>query len=50
MNNRNLLVPHDFTKAANVATKYAILLAKKLNAEVNLVHVVKDSKAITKSK
>ena len=49
MNNRNLLVPHDFTKAAGVATRYAISLAKKLNAEVNLVHIVKDSKGIPKA-
>ena len=46
MTNRNLLVPHDFTEAANIATDYAIDLAKKLNAEVNLIHVVKDSKGV----
>ena len=46
MTNRNLLVPHDFTKAADVALSYAIDLAKKLSAEVNLIHVVKDSKNV----
>ncbi len=46
MTNRNLLVPHDFTKAADVALQYAIALAKKLNAEVNVIHIVKESKKV----
>ncbi len=46
MTNRNLLVPHDFTKAAEVATLYAISLAKKLGAEVNLMHVVKNNNEV----
>ncbi|MFD1551069.1 hypothetical protein DNU06_04285 [Putridiphycobacter roseus] len=50
MNSRNLLVPYDFTSAADVALTYAISLAKKLSAEINLIHVVKESKAVKKSK
>jgi len=49
MTNRNLLVPHDFTEAGDVATGYAISLAKKLNAEINLINIVKDSKSIASS-
>lgn len=49
MTKRNILVPVDFTSAAVTATKYAISIAKSLNAEVNLLHVTKDSKANRKA-
>jgi nucleotide-binding universal stress UspA family protein len=44
MTKRNILVPVDFTSAAVTSTKYAISLAKSLNAEVNLLHVTKSPK------
>jgi len=44
MSTRNLLVPHDFTKAGETALDYAINLAKTFEAEINLLHVTKDSK------
>jgi nucleotide-binding universal stress UspA family protein len=47
MTSRNILVPHDFTKAADVAFKYALALAEKLSSEINVMHIVKDSKALT---
>ncbi|MEO9534339.1 MAG: universal stress protein [Crocinitomicaceae bacterium] len=50
MNRRALLVPHDFTKVADNAVDYALQLAKNMNANVELLHVVKDSKGISKAK
>lgn len=47
MSTRNILVPHDFTKAADVAFNYAIALAEKLQSEVNVMHIVKDNKNVT---
>lgn len=41
---KNLLVPHDFTAAGDAAVDYALNVAKKLDAEVNLVHIVKEKK------
>ncbi|MFK8044673.1 MAG: universal stress protein [Crocinitomicaceae bacterium] len=49
MSTRNILVPHDFTKAADVAFSYAVALAKKLSSEVNVIHIVKDNKGVTAS-
>ncbi len=48
MSTRNLLVPVDFTSAAETAVTYALSLAKHLNAEVNLLHLIKDSKDVKK--
>lgn len=50
MERRSLLVPHDFTSVADNAVKYAINLAKGMNANVDLLHVVKDDKAESKAK
>lgn len=50
MNKRALLVPHDFTNVADNAVNYAMHLAKGMDANVELLHVVKDSKGITKAK
>jgi nucleotide-binding universal stress UspA family protein len=44
MSTRNVLVPYDFTTAAVTAAQYAIDIAKTLGAEVNLLHITKDSK------
>mgnify|MGYP000100172157 CR=1 FL=1 len=44
MSERNLLVPHDFTPAGDTALNYAIDLAKTFGAEINLLHVTKNSK------
>ena len=46
MSTRNILVPHDFTKAADVALAYALALAEKLSSEVNVIHIVKDNKGV----
>jgi len=43
MSARNLLVPHDFTTAGDTALNYAVDLAKTFNAEINLLHVTKNS-------
>jgi nucleotide-binding universal stress UspA family protein len=43
MSARNLLVPHDFTTAGDTALNYAVDLAKTFNAEINLLHVIKNS-------
>ncbi len=50
MEKRALLVPHDFTKVADNAVNYAMNLAKSMNANVELLHVVKDSKGTAKAK
>ena len=44
MSVRNLLVPHDFTSAGDTALTYAVDLAKTFGAEINLLHVTKNSK------
>jgi len=44
MSARNLLVPHDLTSAGDTALSYAIDLAKTFGAEINLLHVTKNSK------
>jgi nucleotide-binding universal stress UspA family protein len=50
MARRSLLVPHDFTAVADNAVSYAVNLAVKMQANVDLLHVVKDSKSISKAK
>jgi nucleotide-binding universal stress UspA family protein len=35
----NIVIPTDFSDAANQAMQYALLLAKKLNASVHILHV-----------
>mgnify|MGYP000002590902 CR=1 FL=1 len=43
MDKRTLLVPHDFTKVGDNALNYALILAEKINSNVDILHVVKDS-------
>lgn len=50
MERRTLLVPHDFTPVANNALSYALNMAKTMQANVELLHVVKDSKGTSKAK
>ena len=40
MSKKTFIVPHDFTKVADIALEHAIATAKQLNAEVHLIHVV----------
>lgn len=49
MSVRNLLVPHDLTSAGDTALMYAIELAKTFEAEINVLHVTKDTKANKKA-
>lgn len=49
MARRSLLVPHDFTHVADNALDYAIQLGNKINANVDLLHIVKDSKEKSKA-
>ncbi|MFT5821520.1 MAG: nucleotide-binding universal stress UspA family protein [Crocinitomix sp.] len=44
MERRSILVPHDFTTVADNAVSYAIILASSIKANVDLLHIVKDSK------
>ncbi len=46
MKTSTLLVPFDFTSVTESATKDAIAIAKKTRAEVHLLHVVKNTKAM----
>jgi nucleotide-binding universal stress UspA family protein len=50
MERRTLLVPHDFTSVGDIAMNYAIKMAKEMKANVELLHVVKDSKGTSKAK
>ncbi|MBD3637845.1 MAG: universal stress protein [Crocinitomicaceae bacterium] len=50
MTKRTLLVPHDFTHVADNAVKYAINMAKSMDANVELLHVVKGDGATSKAK
>jgi len=50
MSTRNILVPHDFTSAGDTALQYALSLAKIFEAEVNLLHITKDTKQNNKAK
>ncbi len=50
MERRSILVPHDFTTVADNAVSYAINLASRLSANVDLLHVVKDSKEAASAK
>ena len=50
MEKRSLLVPHDFTPTADNAVKYALSLAKKMEANVDLLHVVKNESGVSKAK
>ena len=45
MQKRTILVPHDFTKVGDNALDYAMSLAASINSNVDLLHVVKDSKS-----
>ena len=49
MSKRSLLVPHDFTHVADNAVKYAMNLATVIDANVDVLHIVKDKKEIKKS-
>ena len=40
MSQITFIVPHDFTKVADIALEHAIATAKPLDAEVQLLHVV----------
>jgi len=40
MSKKTFIVPHDFTKVADIALEHAIATAKPLDAEVQLLHVV----------
>jgi nucleotide-binding universal stress UspA family protein len=50
MDKRSVLVPHDFTSVADNALKYALKLAKSINANVDLLHIVKDKSQTPKAK
>ncbi|WP_027420992.1 universal stress protein [Crocinitomix catalasitica] len=50
MERRSILVPHDFTAVADNAVKYALKLAASIHANVDLVHIVKDSSQKAKAK
>jgi nucleotide-binding universal stress UspA family protein len=44
MEKRTLLVPHDFTTVGDNALNYAMNLASKIDSNIDILHVVKDSK------
>lgn len=50
MSKRTILVPHDFTKVGDNALNYALQLASSINSNVDLLHVVKESKEVAEAK
>ena len=49
MERRSILVPHDFTVVADNAVSYALRLAGAIQANVDLLHIVKDRKDKSKA-
>lgn len=49
MERRSILVPHDFTAVGDNALAYAVTLAKQIQSNVDLLHVVKDEKERSKA-
>jgi len=49
MERRSILVPHDFTPVGDNALNYAINLAKIIQSNVDILHVVKDEKERTRA-
>jgi nucleotide-binding universal stress UspA family protein len=49
MNNKNILVPHDFTSVADNALRHALNTAGRTNATVYLLHVVAKEKNIAEA-
>lgn len=50
MDKRSLLIPHDFTSVGDKALEYALVMAKALKADVDLLHVVKGDSGRNKAK
>ena len=46
MNKKNFIVPHDFSEVADIALEHAIAVAKPLDAQIYLLHVVSKEKDI----
>ncbi|MCB0477326.1 MAG: universal stress protein [Crocinitomicaceae bacterium] len=46
MNKKRFVVPHDFTPVADIALSHAIATAKRVSAEIELLHVVAKDKQI----
>lgn len=49
MKTKNFIVPHDFSKIADIALEHAIVTAKFVNAEINVLHVVAKGKEIAEA-
>ncbi len=49
MNAKTFIVPHDFTSAADIALEHAIIIAKPLEATIQLLHVVSKESQIPES-
>ncbi len=48
---RNLyLVPHDFTSVGDAALNYAVFLGKRVQTEIQLIHIVSESSKIQQAK
>jgi len=44
-----ILVPHDFTPVAENALQHALIIAKIMNNDISLIHIVKESSEIEKA-
>lgn len=49
MATKNYIVPHDFSKVADVALEHAIATAKIVGAEINVLHVIKRGSDVKES-
>lgn len=50
MNQNLYLVPHDFTAVGDAALNYAIHLGKRVNTEIQVIHIVSDKSKIEAAK
>jgi len=49
-NGKSIIVPTDFTKVSNTALEHAILVAKTIDAKINVVHIIDNKKSIAEAR
>lgn len=49
-NGKSIIVPTDFTKVSNTAIEHALLVAKTIDAKINVVHIIDNKKGIAEAR
>lgn len=47
---KSIIVPTDFTKVSSTALEHALLVAKTINARINVVHIIDNKKGINEAR